>query len=142
MGSVLKEQDSTKVEGLKTELAESAASLQSAHDSNSVLLGKNKDLAAELARLKLENDRLLARCLSAKEKEKEVLVEQEKLVVSSSAKRERADQFQPAPHKVGEDLQRTQDFVLHPHESRFNKGLEQAAFFYGIPLDEGKILRK
>ena len=39
MGSVLKEQDSTKVESLKIELAESAVSLQRAHDSNNALVG-------------------------------------------------------------------------------------------------------
>ncbi|KAL9322248.1 hypothetical protein ACSQ67_010301 [Phaseolus vulgaris] len=96
-------------------------------------------VAAELARMKLENDALLACCSSAEEKEKVVLAEQERMTLPSLADKEKVNQLQKALHKLGEDLQRTQDIVLHQHELGFNKGLEHVVFFYGIPLTEGKF---
>jgi len=146
MDTVLKEKGGTDIEGLKTQLSKSTSSLQYALDSNSALIGQNKDLVAKLAQLKLDNDALLTRCLNAEEEEKVLSVENDSLKQSLTdmtmtyyAEQDNTERLQMTLHKVGEDFHRTQDFVLHQHELGFNKALDQVAHFYDIPLNKGKF---
>jgi len=55
------------------------------------------------------------------------------MTMTSFSEQKKFDWLQATSQKVGKDLQRTQDFVLHQHELDFNKALKQATFFYGIP---------
>jgi len=146
MSTILKEKEGADVENLKAQLAEFASSLQYALDTNTTLVSENKYLVVVLARMKLDNDALLTHCLSAEEKERIMSVENEELkqnltdlTVHSHSEQEKIEQLQAFLRKEGEDLRRTQDFVLHQHELGFNKALDQAAYLYNIPLNEWKF---
>ena len=41
--------------------------------------------------------------------------------------------------KLLKELEVAEDSVMEEHEADFKKALQQAAFFYNIPLDEGKF---
>jgi len=69
----------------------------------------------------------------------EVVDLKQNLTDVTAIKQAKNEQLQTALHKVGDDLHRTQDFVLHQHELSFNKALDEAAYFYNVPLNEGKF---
>jgi len=47
--------------------------------------------------------------------------------------------FEKKIEKLVKDLEIVEDNVLDQHELDFKKALQQATFFYNIPLEEGKF---
>jgi len=146
MGDKLMRRDSVDIEKLKADLENSASSLKSALSANINLADRNKDLEEKLEQADAEIGMLRERCSVASQKEeqandraaelrREVGELEGKVVLLKSGCEEDSRRIADLERKLSE----LQDHVIEQHDRGFDLVVRQAAFFYKVPVDEGKF---
>jgi len=125
-----------EVEGLRVKLDESTSKLQSALIENTNLSARNQGLEAEMKKWR-------ERCELAEKTEREVADKADEeirdLKESISDMALTNHRSKEKIYKLLKKLEVAEDSVIEEHELDFKKALQQAAFFYNVPLDEGKF---
>jgi len=125
-----------ELEALQDNLEKSVADLHAALAENTTLSANNQSLEAEVKRWK-------ERCELAEKTGRKVGEKADKEV---RGLKESLSDMALTNHRTEEKLEKAlkelevvDDSVIEEHENGFKKVLQQAAFFYNVPLDEGKF---
>ena len=131
---------------MKKELAESSKSFESAIEANLALTNQLKELSdvhahceAEEESLKDEIVGLTAERLSFQDEIQKLKGGLTDLSVAKHADVEMINQLEHKINKLEKDLAEAENFVVDQHRLGFSKALQQAKYFYKIPLDEGNF---
>ena len=131
-----RDKNATELDSLRSQLEESITNLQSALNENNNLLARNQNLKVEM-----NNWKIL--CAKAERVGKKLSMKADEEI--RGLKESLSDMtfsnygLEGKIEKLLKDLEIAKDNVLAQHELDFQKVLQQAAFFYNIPLNEGKF---
>jgi len=131
-----RDKNAAEVERLRAKLNESSASLKTKLSENATLLAQKEALEVEVARWK-EKFELAERTGRevAEKADNEVKGWKESLSDMGLTNRRAEERIA----KLLRELEVAEDSVMEEHELGFKKALRQAAFFYNVPLDQGKF---
>jgi len=152
VGEELLKEDVSATAKLREELAEATLSLNIARDEIALLKAENETCKGEVVglkkvvdTLKVENDSLQQRCLAAEEKEKAVVrrvealgedvVDLDQRMTQLTLKWEEEKLLRTKAEKDFREVQA----ALMQHDIGFERTVRQAAFFYQVPIDEGRF---
>jgi len=131
-----RDKNAAEVEGLRAKLNESSASLKTNMAENAVLLTQKENLEAEVMRWK-EKFKLAEK--TGREIVEKADNEVKGLKESLSDMTLTNHRAEERIEKLLKELEVAEDSVIEEHENGFKKALQQAVFFYQVPLDEGKF---
>jgi len=133
---VKREKSIAEVEGLRVKLSETTSKLESVLTENTGLSTRKQDLEAEVKMWR-------ERCELAERTGREIADKADEEV---RGLKESLSDMALTNHRAEEKIEKllkevevSEDSVIEEHENGFKKALQQAAFFYHIPLDEGKF---
>jgi len=131
-----REKHAAEVEGLRVKLDELAAKLQSASAENANLSARNQSLEVEMKKWKEMCELVEKTGREVAEKADEEIRGLKGSFSDMALTNHRSEE---KTEKLLKELEVTKDSVMEEHELGFKKALQQAAFFYNAPLDEGKF---
>lgn len=146
MGNELMKKGGEDVEKLKADLEGSDASLKYALSANIDLAGCNKDLETKLEQANAEIGMLWEGCSVAELKEDQsnkrvtdLCGEVEELEEEMASLKACQDEDRRRVAQLEQQLAELKDHVIEQHDKGFELAVQQAAFFYKIPTDEGNF---
>ncbi len=130
---------SAEFEKLKREAAESNEKIALLNSQIDELSAVNNRQETEKEKLKSENVKLSAQTLALNSENQELKGDVAKLTAAKKIDAEGISQLEAEVNKLKLRVGEAESFVIQQHQLGFEKALQQAEYFYKIPLDAGNF---